>query len=201
MTTKTLTGHDSPDVVGNRERTGLLLLIVADAAFVFSLAFSYLYLRGLNTNKAWITEETTRASQSSIWIITALIALAAISYNWGLSGVRNGNDSRLLLGSVAASVLSLIGLIWQLVQFNSAPYFVPTTSAYTSMLIALAVGNVIHLVLITFVSFGIWNRARQGLYSRNHFWQVRIVGVWFAWVAFSTVIGSLLTMVVNAPGV
>ena len=200
MATNTHVGHDSPDVVGDRDRLGVMLVIVADIAFVFSLSFSYLYLRGLNTNDAWLTKETVVASQSSIWIITALVVFAALSYNWGLRGIKVGNNSRLLLGSLIAFITSLITLGWQFWQFNSAPYYVPVTSAYTSMVIALGVGNMIHLTLTTFVSFGIWNRARLNLFSKNNHWNVKVVGVWFAWVALSTVLTSLLTLLVNAPG-
>lgn len=200
MATNTHVGHDSPDVVGDRDRLGVMLLIVADIAFVFSLSFSYLYLRGLNTNSAWLTEETTIASQSSIWSITALILFAGLCFNWGLRGIKDGNNSRLLLGSLMAWVSSLLGLVWQFWQFNSAPYFVPATSGYTSMLIALAVGNMIHLILTTFVGLGIWNRTRLGLFTKSHHWHVRIVGIWFAWICISTVLTSLLTLLVNAPG-
>ena len=200
MSSNTQVGHDSPDVVGDRDRLGVMLLIVADMAFVFSLSFSYLYLRGLNTNDAWLTEETTVASQSSIWGITALIVFAALSFNWGLRGIKAGNNSRLLLGSLIAFLTSLISLGWQFWQFNSSPYFVPATSGYTSMLIALAVGNMIHLILTSFVSFGIWNRTRMNLFSKTNHWHVKIVGVWFAWIAVSTVITSLLTMLVSSPG-
>lgn len=200
MATNTHVGHDSPDVVGDRDRLGVMLLIVADIAFVFSLSFSYLYLRGLNTNDAWLTKETTVATQSSIWGITLLVLFAALSFNWGLRGIKAGNNSRLLLGSLSAFLSSLIALAWQFWQFNSAPYFVPATSGYTSMLIALAVGNMIHLILTSFISFGIWNRARLNLFSKNNHWNVKVVGIWFAWVALSTVLTSLLTLLVQSPG-
>ena len=38
MSSNTQVGHDSPDVVGDRDRLGVMLLIVADMAFVFSLS-------------------------------------------------------------------------------------------------------------------------------------------------------------------
>ena len=46
--------HDAPEVVGRRERLGVRLIILADGAFVFSMIFSYFYLRNLNVNNGWL---------------------------------------------------------------------------------------------------------------------------------------------------
>ena len=62
---------EDPDLIGRRWRTGTLLLILADAAFVAALVFSYLYLRGLNTEKAWLAPKQHIAPIWFSWLIAA----------------------------------------------------------------------------------------------------------------------------------
>lgn len=47
--------HDSPEVKFHRERLGVWLIIVADVIVVAALLFTYLYLRGINTDGHWMS--------------------------------------------------------------------------------------------------------------------------------------------------
>src|SRR5664279_5714479 len=96
---------EDPDVIGRRWRTGVLLLIVADGAFVASLIFSYLYLRGLNTEKAWLADGQQTAAIWVSWLISGVLAVSALAFRWGLKGIQAGSQSRLLAGTTAALLI------------------------------------------------------------------------------------------------
>jgi heme/copper-type cytochrome/quinol oxidase subunit 3 len=42
--------HEHPDVVGSRNRLGVILILVADIAFALSILFVFFYLKGQNVN-------------------------------------------------------------------------------------------------------------------------------------------------------
>ena len=73
--------HEHPDVVGSRNRLGVILLIVADVAFALSMVFTYFYLKAQNVNDMWLpaaTEENpaiTAVSSAGAWKITAVAAV------------------------------------------------------------------------------------------------------------------------------
>jgi heme/copper-type cytochrome/quinol oxidase subunit 3 len=46
--------YEHPDVVGSRNRLGLILILVADIAFALSILFVYFYLRQQNVNGMWL---------------------------------------------------------------------------------------------------------------------------------------------------
>ena len=46
--------HEHPDVVGSRNRLGVILLIVADVAFALSMMFTYFSLKAQNVNDMWL---------------------------------------------------------------------------------------------------------------------------------------------------
>ena len=53
--------HEDADTVGRRWRMGVGFIIVADVMFVLSILFSYLYLRGLNTENSWVPKGSVTA--------------------------------------------------------------------------------------------------------------------------------------------
>jgi len=50
--------HEHPDVVGSRNRLGVILLIVADVAFALSMVFTFFYLKAQNVNEMWLPAAT-----------------------------------------------------------------------------------------------------------------------------------------------
>ena len=50
--------HEHPDVVGSRNRLGVILIIVADVAMALSILFVYFYLKGQNVNNMWLPAAT-----------------------------------------------------------------------------------------------------------------------------------------------
>ena len=177
---------------------GVGFIIVADVMFVASLLFSYLYLRGLNTENAWVPKGSRIAPIWPGWALAAGLVLSAVAFRWGEKGIRVGNGTRLVLGSALAVfvlVLTAVGQVLQMVRFP----FAIASSAYASSMYVLAGANLFHLVITLYLGLAMWNRARLGKYSATDNWQVGIVSLWWAWVALAAVFSALTTSFVASP--
>ena len=190
--------HEHPDVVGSRNRLGLILLLVADISFALAVLFVYFYLKGQNVNDMWLpkasnTHESTHVatvpvSSMGAWYVTIIAALGLLSHRYGLAGARAKIQSQLVLGSGVAFLASLAALIYQGIQMNNAPFTI-TMGAYASCYYLIAGLNMVHLFLTVFISLGNWNRSRLGIYAADH-WHVEIVKVWWIWMTISSLLGA-----------
>jgi len=192
--------HDTPEVIGRRQRMGVILLIVADVAFVLSLVFTYLYLRALNTEGAWISPDHPKTAGVLLgWVIAATMIASWGAYRWGELASYSGQRERLLLGVMVALVLVAAGIGLQIYQMVTL-HLVAADGAYVSAFMALSGYHVFHLGLTLFIGVGLWNRARLGLTATNN-WHVRLVGYWWTWVAISAVITAATTSLTTSPNV
>jgi len=186
--------HEHPDVVGSRNRLGVILLIVADVAFALSMLFTYFYLKAQNVNDMWLpaaTEESpavTAVSSSGAWKITAVAAVGLIAHFIALRNVRQGNQGGLKTFGLVAFLASMVAIVLQVQQFGAVP-FTFYSGAYASCWYLFAVMNTVHLMLTSFIALGNWNRSRLGLYKADH-WHVDIVNVWWVWMVVSSLLGA-----------
>jgi len=186
--------HEHPDVVGSRNRLGVILLIVADVAFALSMLFTYFYLKAQNVNEMWLPKADGDApailpvSSASAWKITAIAAVGLIAHFMALRNVRQGNQSSLKTFGLIAFIASVIALVLQIQQFGVMP-FTFYNGTYASCWYLFAVMNTVHLILTAFISLGNWNRSRLGLYKSDH-WHVDIVNVWWVWMVVSSLLGA-----------
>ena len=186
--------HEHPDVVGSRNRLGVILLIVADVAFALSMVFTFFYLKAQNVNDMWLpaaTEESPAViavSSSGAWKITAIAAIGLMAHFIALNNVRKGNQSGLKTFGLIAFVASLVATVLQIQQFGAVS-FTFYSGAYASCWYLFAVMNSVHLILTSFIALGNWNRSRLGLYKADH-WHVDIVNVWWVWMVVSSLIGA-----------
>lgn len=190
-------GHaEDPEVVGDRQKLGVILLIVGDVAFVLSMVFAYLYLRGLNTANGWIPQDATWhvAGAGFGWLIAAVMALSWCAYRWADSPSAHG--ARLTLGLLLATVLLVVDLVLQVSQMFSVG-FRAADGAYASAWMALSGYHAFHLLLTLFIGVGVWNRARLGKFVTDR-WHVRLVGYWWTWVAVSAIITAATTSLTAA---
>jgi heme/copper-type cytochrome/quinol oxidase subunit 3 len=195
MSTHTTNHHvEHPDVVGSRNRLGVILILVADIAFALSVLFVYFYLKGQNVNDMWLpkaTEDTAAVlplSSSGAWIVTALAGVGLLSHGSALRAAKAKQNSQLVLGSIVALVLSIGAIAYQLNLIFSVN-FVMGMGSYYSCYMLIAWLNVVHLALTVFIALGNWNRARLNLYAKDH-WQVAIVNVWWIWMFVSSGLGA-----------
>jgi heme/copper-type cytochrome/quinol oxidase subunit 3 len=190
--------HDSPEVVGRRERLGVLLLIAADVAFVLSLVFAYLYLHGLDTEGGWLPQDGPAALGAGLgWVIAAIMIGSWGAYRWAEAAARAGRREQLVLGVLAAVVLVAVDLGLQVYQMATAG-FVVSDGSYASAFMALAGYHVFHLALTVFLGIGIANRARLGRFDTDA-WHVRLVGYWWTWVALSAILTAATTSLTASP--
>jgi len=204
MSTRTAAGtpthREDVDVVGRRWRLGVGLVIVADASFVAAMLFGYRYLRGLNTEGAWLPHGSATAPIWASWLLAAGLLLSAVVFRWGEKGIRAGDRARLVLSSgVGLFLLVMVG-VGQVVQIASFPFAI-AASAYASSMYLLAGANLFHVVLTGFLGLAMWNRARLGKYSATENWQVGIVSLWWAWVALAAGVSALTTSFIVSPAI
>ena len=193
MTTTHAVHHDPAENVGRRERLGVRLLIVADAAFVFGTLFSYLYLRNLNTNNGWMPQGVERVAASSIWIVTIPFVIAALSHWYG-----ERNRAAFNATSVVTLLALAAGLVLQFQQVLGTPFYIVEEgtmhfeSAYGSSWFMLACANLIHYVLGTFVALGLAIRAhRANVDPELETWRMRTASSWFTWIAFAALASAI----------
>jgi heme/copper-type cytochrome/quinol oxidase subunit 3 len=186
--------HEHPDAVGSRNRLGLILILVADITFALGVIFVYFYLKGQNVNEMWLPAAsdtqaaTSPVSSNGAWYLALIAGIGLIAQRYALMGARAKNQSQLVLGSGVAFVLSIVGLVYQGMQINSASFTI-TMGAYASCYYLIAGLNFMHLAFTVFISLGNWNRSRLGLYNADH-WHVTIVEIWWVWMTVSSVIGA-----------
>lgn len=199
MTATPMAGHhEDVDTVGRRWRMGVGFIIVADVMFVASLLFSYLYLRGLNTENAWVPKGSVTAPIWPGWALAAGLVLSAMVFRWGEKGIRLGNSTRLVLASALALLVLLLTTVGQVLQLVRFP-FAMASSAYASSMYVLAGANLFHLVITFYLGLAMWNRGRLGKYSATDNWQVGIVSLWWGWVALAGVFSALTTSFIASP--
>lgn len=189
---------EDPDLIGRRWRTGTLLFILADAAFVAALAFSYLYLRGLNTEHAWLAPKQHFAQIWFSWLIAGVLVISAVVFHSGYRGILAGSETRLVTGSVFALATVLIAGVLQFIQLATFQFGV-SDSAYSSAMYFVGGANLFHILLTAFLGLAMWNRSRRHIYSESSTWQVHVVGLWWTWIAFAAVVVSLATSFITSP--
>ena len=190
--------HEDPDVVGSRNRLGVILILVADIAFALSVIFVYFYLKGQNVNDMWLPKASTHdgvvlpatipVSSMGAWYLTIIAAFGLLTHRYALAGARAKNQTQLVLGSGVAFLASLVGLIYQAMLFSNASFTI-TMGAYASCYFLIAGLNFTHLLITVFISLGNWNRSRLGLYQGDH-WHVEIVNIWWIWMTISALLGA-----------
>ena len=185
---------EEPHEFGERWRTGALLLILADAAFVVALSFAFLYLRALDTQKSFHPGGTGVASLWWSWVVCAVMIASAAVYRTGLRGHEPG---RHFVGGASVAVIGMAAaLILTIVQMYQFPFTV-SDNAYASAVWVITAGNVFHLLITVFLGLGIALRIHRRATRGPHDWHVRIVGIWYTWVCVAAVIGALTITLAN----
>lgn len=186
--------HEHPDVVGGRNRLGVILILVADIAFFLSMLFVYFYLKQQDVNGMWLpraTEDQPAVTPVSIVgpiQIFVLLIVGLMSNRFAVSGSRIGSRERINIGTMIALLLAIGATVLQIQQMNSTG-FTTRMGTYASSYYLFAAISLIHLLLTVFIAFGNWNRGRLGLYTSNH-WHLTISNVWWIWMVVSSGLGA-----------
>lgn len=195
MTHRIVTPHqEDPNVVGSRNRLGVILILVADIAFALSMLFVYFYLRQQNVNGMWLPKATEESpavlpvSSSGAWQLTILCLVGLLFNRFAISGSRISSRERINIGTFLAFLFALSATVMQVIQMNSTG-FTTRMGSYASAYYLITSVNFLHLVITSFIALGNWNRGRLGLYTSSH-WHLTISNVWWIWMTVSCGLGA-----------
>lgn len=186
--------HEHPDVVGSRNRLGVVLLLVADISFAISVLFVYFYLKQQNVNDMWLPRAKGEdpgvepVSSLGAWYICAMVGVGFLLNSYAHKGAKLRNHAQIMLGTGLAFAISIVALVYQ-IQLISRVEFDARMGAYASSYFLIAILNVVHIVLTAFIAFGNWNRGRLGLYEKDY-WHLAISNVWWIWMTVSAGLGA-----------
>ena len=191
--------HDSDAAVGRRERLGVRLLIVADGSFLFSMIFSYFYLRNLNTGGNWLPNGVKHYTPSSAWQVAIPFVIAAICHRLGQE-----NKERRNLTSIATLIVLLVGGYLQWKQMAHMPFLlkddggvVTFNGAYASNWVLMAGTGIFHYFLGAFIALGILIRNRTTNVSHElDVWRQRTAQSWFTWCAIAAVLTAFTLSII-----
>lgn len=185
-------------VVERRNRLGIWLCIVSDAAGVLALLIAYAYLWSLNVNGGWAPPKNAFADPLPFWLITLGSVLVGLLLWWGLAGLRAGNRGRMMVGAGLATLIALITFIGQIVQLSTFP-FGPSDGSYASATFWLCIGAAFHLSLVLTLALAVLGRTRAGLISTQNPYHAHLVAMYATWAAIAILLGALFatTMTVS----
>lgn len=186
--------HEHPDVVGSRNRLGVVLLLVADIAFALSVLFVYFYLKQQNVNGKWIPgpdgefRGVQPASSIGAWYISGMAFAGLVLNRYAIQGAKMHRQAQIVMGTLLALIVSIVAVVYQIHLMNQVN-FDARMGAYASSYFLIAILNVVHLLLTIFIALGNWNRGRLGLYEKDH-WHLAISQVWWIWMTVSAGLGA-----------
>jgi heme/copper-type cytochrome/quinol oxidase subunit 3 len=202
--------HESREQRHFKERLALWLFIGGDLVFLLMELFYWFYLRALNTNGMWrgtacskanpctdglgnpITSEIAKANPAYTLIIAGLAVIAAL-FIWRTEVASRNQEKRGVISGTAALglVFLLAAVVVQCIQFGKLP-FTTVDGSYASSFTFFMGSTLGHLLLLSFLIFAVWNRARKGKYDGGHWYQVRVNRVFAVWIAISTCVLALV---------
>lgn len=194
--------HDqAPEVVAQRQVLGVWLFIAGDAVIIGSLLFTYLYLRGLNTQQQWMPAGVHGASTVLSWVTLAVAVLSALGLRSAERSVSRGASNAIAL-FLLASALALVGAGFSIVALGKIPRYVNAVSgvkqiagSYASALMAIEVSNVVHLVLLALLGIGVAVRVAKGRISAAAWTHARLVRIFWVWVVSAMTLSAVITTV------
>ena len=202
--------HETREQRHFKERLALWLFIGGDLVFLLMELFYWFYLRALNTNGLWrgadcskanpctdglgnpITAEITKANPAYTLTVAGLVVIAAVVI-WRVEAVSRAQAKRGVISGTAALglIFLLAAVVVQCIQFGKLP-FTTIDGSYASTFIYFMGSTLGHLLLLTFLIFALWNRARVGKYDGGHWYQVRLNRMFATWIAISTCVLALV---------
>ena len=187
---RSATTGERVSVVARRNRLGIWLVIVSDAAGVVALLIAYSYLWSLNVNNGWAPPKDAFADPLPFWLITAGAAASVLVLWWGVRSLRSGAPGRMVLAAGLAAVLMLVTFVGQIVQLSTFP-FDASDGAYASATFWLCIGAAFHLSLVLTLLIAVWGRTRAGLISTANPSHAHLVAMYATWAAIAIFLGAL----------
>ncbi len=205
--------HETAEQRDHKERLAIWLFIAGDGLFLLLELFTWFYLRALNTDGMWrgnkcsganpctdglgnpIVHQVTKANPWYSAGVAALVVVAAL-FIWITERAARNNENRRVVSGVAG--LSLVVLLAAIAlgfyQFQTLP-FTTIDGSYASTFEFFMGSTLAHVILLTFVAVGLWNRARMGRYNGGRWYRVRVIRYFAVWIAVSACILAIVMSV------
>jgi len=205
--------HETREQRHFKERLAVWLFIGGDLVFLLMELFFWFYLRALNTNGLWrgaacskanpctdglgnpITSEIAKANPAYTLSIAGLVVVAALLI-WQVEvSARNQAKRGVISGGAALGLVVLLAaVVVQCYQFGQLP-FTTIDGTYASSFIFFMGSTLGHMLLLSFLIFAMWNRARLGKYDGGHWYQIRVMRIFTVWIAISTCVLAIVMVV------
>jgi heme/copper-type cytochrome/quinol oxidase subunit 3 len=226
--------HESPEVIDGRQRMAVWLFIGGDIVLLAGLMFTYLYLRGTNTDGHWMnmvgytghpwsyynnilfvkggslpnptTVSVGPISAGFYWLVTLVTVVSAGVLWFGERSLRMSKNAKAFMPiALLATVVAVVAVVLTIVQLRQIPEIFVTQNdsaymaytAYSSAILVLEGSALVHLVILAFLGLGLTIRTSRGVISGDKWYQVRLVRLFWVWVAISSVVVAALVTTVN----
>jgi heme/copper-type cytochrome/quinol oxidase subunit 3 len=202
--------HETPEQRDHKERLALYLFIGGDAVILLLELFTWFYLRALNVDGMWrgvsctsanpctdglgnpITSEVAKANPSYTIIIAVLAVVAAVLIVAVERTAANRGSRSLMSGVTGLALVALLAAIaLQIYQFQVLP-FSTIDGTYASTFEVFMGSTLAHLILLSFIILGMWNRIRLGRYDEGRWHRVRLIRFFTVWIAASVCVLALV---------
>jgi len=174
-----------PALVPSRARIGVLLLILADVAFVAALYVSDAYLRILNIGGQFHPAREATPSAGAGLLLTIMMVVSAACYYFGDRRLQAGNVNQFRTALIVAWVLTLIAFVAQVVALFSLRYPTPIY-AYGSVTLLMTAYHGVHLFITALIGFLLLGRVTRGRIV-GHEYIGEVTGFWWYYVALTAV--------------
>jgi heme/copper-type cytochrome/quinol oxidase subunit 3 len=187
--------HLPPALIASQQRRAVLFFILADAIFFACMIFTYFYLRSLNVDNGWLPSGASTAQTWLTWLIAGITIVSALVYRAAELSIREGQRSRFLSAGLLGIILVVISAALIIYQTRTWPILM-SDGSYASVFTVMTGVQFVHLLVLLFVGFGIWNRGIQGKYDDGATNHVTLVGYFWSWVALTALLGACTTFFV-----
>lgn len=183
--------------VAAQQRKAVLFFILADAVVLGCLLFAYFYLRALNVDNAWLSDDNpVVAAAWKTWLIAGVTVVSALVYRYGERGIAAGKRSTFLAGALIGALLVVLAIVLVIYQMRTWGILM-SDGSYASTFIVMTGVQLAHLVLLLILAIGIWNRGTRGKLDDGNYTHATVVGYFWYWVALAGVLSALTTFFVT----
>lgn len=187
--------HLPPELVAKQQRQAVLYIILADAVLFGCLLFTYFYLRSLNVEGGWIPDGGRTASAALVWTIAAVTLISAAVY-WGAeTALASDRRQRFQAMTLLGLLLLLVVVGLSIYQLLTVPLLM-SDGSYASTFLLMAGVQLLHVLILIVVAFGIWNRAVRGRLDGGNTNHATLVGYFWYWVTLTALLAAMTTFFV-----
>ena len=107
--------------------------------------------------------------------------------------------------AIVATLIALVGIVFSAVLLADLPQIflevndslTLSYTTYDSAMMAIISSTIFHLAVLAFLGLGLAIRSARGVVSGDRWYQVRLVRMFWVWVAISSVVATLITTTIT----